>query len=213
MDIVIMKNNRIHGFTLLEILIALFIFTMISIMMTGALHTVINAQSGAEQSAERLRELQITLVRLSRDVEQIVNRPVQKKDGENAPAFFGTPKGFAFTHGGLAGQSQQHHVLQRAQYVWDGHALWRIVWEVLDQAENSPNPGQRKVLDNVTNAQFEYLDDKHRFHANWPSSGGANQPLPHAIRMTLTLKHWGAIRQIYVIPAENIPVAVTLPAA
>lgn len=208
-----MNNKRLAGFTLLEILIALFIFTILSMMMTGALHTVINADSGAERSAERLRELQITLVRISRDVEQIVNRPVQSNDGQSAAAFYGTTKGFTFTHGGLAGQSQQHHVLQRTQYNWHENSLWRMASAVLDPAPNSPGPSRRRVLANVTDAQFEYLDDKKNFTANWPAGGGANKALPRAIRMTLTLKDWGTIRQIYVIPAQNIPLAVTLPTA
>lgn len=201
-----MRRNLQAGFTLLEILIALFIFTILSVMMAGGLRTVIDAQSGSERSAERLRELQLVLVRLSRDVEQTVNRPVKMRDGHDTPAFYGTGRGFAFTHGGMAGQSQQHQVLQRAEYIWTGQTLWRMVWSVLDQAANSPKPNQRKVLEEVVNAKFEYLDDKQKFHGSWPAAGMANQPLPRAIKMTLTFANWGTIRQIYVIPAEVIKV-------
>lgn len=199
------------GFTLLEILVALFIFTILSMMMAGALHTVIDAQSGSERSAERLREMQLVLVRISRDVEQTVNRPIKTKDGQDAAAFYGTYKGFAFTHGGMAGQSNKHHVLQRAQYIWSDHSLWRMVWDVLDQAANSPKPSQRKILSKVSDAKFEYLDSKNKFHASWPVTEMANQPLPRAVRMTLTLENWGTIRQIYVIPAEVKPAQPAAP--
>ena len=206
-----MRLNQNKGFTLLEILIALFIFSILSIMMAGGLRTVINAQSGAERSAERLRHLQIVLVRMSRDIEQVVNRPVKTSNGQDASAFFGTPQGFAFTHGGMAGQSQQHQVLQRAQYIWGRQQLWRMVWDVLDQAANSPKPNQRLVMDHVTNARFEYLDSKNVFHKNWPVQGLANQPLPRAVRVSLTIADWGTVRQIYVIPAQATHAALPTP--
>lgn len=206
-----MRINRHAGFTLLEILISLFIFTILSMMMTGALHTVITAQSGAERSAEQLRQLQIVLVRVSRDVGQIVNRPVKTTNGQDASAFYGTPQGFAFTHGGMVGQSRQHQVLQRTQYIWSHEGLWRMVWDVLDQAANSPKPNQRLVLNNVTNARFEYLDDKNAFHTNWPVSGTANALLPRAVKMTLTIEDWGTIRQLYVIPAQAKTIGSALP--
>lgn len=206
MGTAIMRCNRHAGFTLLEILIALFIFTILSFMMTGALHTVISADSGTERSAVRLRQLQVVLVRLSRDVEQIVNRPIKIANGQDASAFYGTPQGFAFTHGGMAGGQSKQHVLQRTQYIVSQNGLWRMVWSVLDQAANSPKPNQRQVLENVTAARFEYLDEKNAFHKEWPLSGTANQPLPRAVRITLTIADWGTIRQLYVIPAQTITI-------
>ena len=198
-----MQIKRHAGFTLLEILIALFIFTILSIMMTSALHTVISAQGGAERNAERLRLLQIVLVRISRDVEQIVDRPIKTTNGKDASAFYGAPQGFAFTHGGMAGQSNQHQVLQRTQYVWNQNGLWRMVWDVLDQAANSPKPRQREVLANVSEAEFEYYDDKNVPHKDWPVAGMANQTLPRAVKISLTIADWGVIRQLYVIPAQT----------
>jgi len=213
MDTATMPNKHTSGFTLLEILIALFIFTILSMMMVGALHSVISTQSGTERSAARLRELQIVLVRLGRDIEQTVNRPVKTANDQDASAFYGTAHGFAFTHGGMAGQSSQQQVLQRAQYIWGQNALWRMAWDVLDQAEKSPKPSQRKVMENVTEARFEYLDSKQKFYQDWPVSGQANQPLPRAVRITLTIEDWGTIKQIYVIPAETAAENTTAPPA
>src|SRR3990167_9644363 len=96
----LMKSKLISasGFTLLEILIALFIFTLVSMMLMSALHHIINIQSGTEQNAERLRNLQLTLLKVSRDVEQIVNRPILNTAGKEEYAFIGTVREFEFTH-------------------------------------------------------------------------------------------------------------------
>lgn len=197
-----MRINSQHGFTLLEILIALFIFTILAMMMTRGLHTVIDAQSGTERHAERLRELQLVLIRLSRDVEQVVNRPIKTSDGQDASAFYGTARGFVFTHGGLSSQQQQS--LQRTQYIWTQGGFWRMVWSVLDQAAKSPPPSQRLLIADVIDAKFEYLDDKKSFHYDWPPSGKSNAPIPRALRIHLTIKDWGTFTQTYVIPAENV---------
>jgi general secretion pathway protein J len=218
MDIAIMPPINNHamqqsaGFTLLEILIALFIFSIISIMMAGALHTVINAQSGAEHSAMRIREMQLAFVRMGRDIEQAVNRPIRTANDQESSAFYGTTRGFAFTHGGMSGEGGLHQVLQRAQYIVGKEGLWRMAWDVLDLTSKSPLPSQRKILADVTSARFEYLDDKSVFHKDWPVNGAAAQVLPRAVRITLTIKDWGSIQQTYVIPAES-PKSVTRPGA
>jgi general secretion pathway protein J len=209
-----MPAKNTFGFTLLEILISLFIFTILSIMMAGALHSVINVQSGAERSALRLREMQMVLIRMSRDVEQTVNRPVKTANDQDASAFYGTTRGFAFTHSGMAGASTQNQVLERAQYIWGKNGLYRMAWDVLDQAEKSPKPSQRLLLDTVTDAYFEYMDDKKKFHKDWPVNGVSNQPLPRAVRINLTVKDWGIIKQTYVIPAQNpAPIVGAAPGA
>ncbi len=201
-----MSNNQTHGFTLIEILIAMFIFTILSIMMAGALHSIINLQSGADRTAERLRNLQMVIVRVSRDLEQTVNRPVKTSNNQDASAFFGNEHGFAFTHGGMAGRPG-YSTLERTEYICGKKGFYRMAWDVLDLAEKSPKPSQRLLLENVTDGYFEYMDDKQGFHKDWPvkdgSSSSNNKPLPRAVRMTLTIQDWGTIRQTYVIPAEN----------
>lgn len=196
--------NKQRGFTLLEILIALFVFTILSVMMTGALRTVINAQSGAERNAARVRHLQIVFVRMARDIEQVVNRPVKTAVSKDSPAFLGTPEGFAFTHNGIAGPNgrAKRTTLQRAQYIFKDGVLWRMAWEVLDQSSNSPKPYQRDVLNNVTNVRFSYLDKNKRFHQNWPVKGRSSEPLPSAVRVRLTVADWGKVEQLYVIPVQ-----------
>jgi general secretion pathway protein J len=195
-----MKKN---GFTLLEILIALFIFTILSTMLVGALHSVINAQSGSEINAERLRQLQISLLVMSRDVEQTVNRPVVTAAGKEEAAFIGTPREFIFTHTGFANPTGTvtRSTLQRTRYGGDDNSLWRMSWSALDQAPQS-QPHSRRLLTGVASVSFQYLDRDGRFHDNWPVEGEASQPLPRAVRVYLTISQWGKLSQLYVISAQ-----------
>lgn len=191
-------SRYLTGFTLLEILIALFIFTIVSIMLLGGLRSVIHSQSGTEQQATELRELQLTTLLLSRDIEQAVNRPVLNTLGKEEAAFIGQSRTMTFTHFGLAANS----ALQRTRYNEDQGALFRATWMVLDQA-NTSQPHARILLREVRNLRFQYLDKEGRFHDNWPLEGVQDQPLPRAVRVSISIFSWGDISQLYVISAKS----------
>lgn len=193
-----------RGFTLIEILIALFIFTIVSMVLITALHSVISAQAGTEKNAERLRQLQMVLLKMSRDIEQTVNRPALNANGREEAAFIGLPQRFVFTHAGYANPISEvaHSSLERSEYAFAGHSLSLVTWTALDQAPTSP-VHTRQLLPNVTAAHFQYLDNTGHFRDAWPTAGQNEQPLPRAVRVSLTISGWGTIRQLYVISAQT----------
>lgn len=198
-----MRNSK--GFTLLEILIALFIFTILSMILVGALHTVINADSVTAKNAERLRQLQMALLIMSRDIEQTVNRPVLIASGEEEAAFIGSPRSFNFTHTGLAVPTiarVKRSALQRTQYSYHSGSLWRKTWLALDQAPQS-QPRVRNLYTGITEASFQYLDKDGLFQNNWPPEEGQENALPRAVLIHLTMTQWGKMDQLYVISASN----------
>lgn len=207
------KAYTINGFTLLEILIALFIFTILSMILVNALHNVINISATTEKNAERLRNLQFALLTMSRDIEQTVNRPVLNTAGTEEEAFIGTPRYFTFTHMGFANPTGElaRSSLQRTQYAWNQGVLWRKTWTELDQAPQSL-PHARELLE-ITDANFKYLDHKGRFQNNWPPSEGREDPLPLAVSIHLVIPNWGRLSQLYVISAQSKQTPPNLPEA
>jgi general secretion pathway protein J len=205
------KNNQARlksqGFTLLEILIALFIFSFLSMLLMNSLRNVIDSLSGTESKAERLRKIQMALLIMSRDIEQTVNRTVTNNAGKEDSAFVGTKQGFTFTHAGLANATNRlaRSSLQRAAYFWSDKALQRSIWMVLDQPPKS-QPHSRVLLSDISEAHFEYLGKNGRFYNEWPLNGQGSQgeeELPRGIRIYLTFSHWGTMTQLYLIPAEG----------
>lgn len=191
------------GFTLLEILIALFIFSIVSMVMVNALHTVFNSQSITAKHAAALTKLQIALLLMSRDFEQTVNRPVTNAKEIVEAAFIGTPDTVTFTHAGIANPlgMLQRSTLQRTQYSLNNDHLIRSIWPVLDQTAKTL-PSYRTLLRSITALRFEYLDNQGKFHNNWPPADQKQATFPCAVRMTLTLKKWGPLSQLYFIPAQ-----------
>jgi len=175
------------------------------------LRTVINAQSGAEVKAEQLRKLQMLFLIMARDIEQAVNRPIIQSTGREEPAFMGSPQAFAFTHGGFANPAGilAHSTLQRTAYLWKEDDLWRVTWPVLDQTPESKSH-MRRMISGVKEVNFQYLDEKGRFHEDWPVNGEESQPIPRGVRIQLTLPQ-GSISQLYLIPIriKNNPLLPT----
>jgi general secretion pathway protein J len=198
--------KKIAGFTLLEILVALFIFTIIAVIMTRALHTVFDSQAVTEKRAIRLAELQMAMLLMSRDVEQMIDRPIQNAERKTEAPLIGTSKSITFTHGGLAnplGQLQRS-TLQRTSYFLAENNLVRQTWEVLDQVPTS-KPSNRNLLSNVAALHFEYLDTEKHYNDRWPPANKPKAPVfPSAVKVSLTLTHWGTITQVYLIPGSSL---------
>ncbi|HVE43729.1 MAG TPA: type II secretion system minor pseudopilin GspJ [Gammaproteobacteria bacterium] len=187
------------GFTLIEILVALFIFTIVSIMLLSALKNVINVQSVTKAHGERLRELQMAMLLFSRELEQAVDRPVLGKSGTEEMSFVGTLHSMTFTHIGHA-VSWPDSGLRRVRYWSDTSGLWRQTGIVIDVAPQSITH-QRLLLQNITEVEFHYLDQWKQFHDHWPVSGNVIQPLPSAVSISFKVPHWGDFEGLYVVSA------------
>ena len=198
-----------RGFTLLEILVALFVFAIISVLMTGALRSVMMTQEGTEKNAKRLRELQNALLIFSRDVEQTINRPVINPSGKEEASFIGEPRYFVFTHLGFANPTGRlaKSSIERTRYLINEHAFFRETWPVIDAAPTT-HFNKRQLLAYVSDVRFKYVDKNGRYYYTWPPLLQSNQALPRAVSITFTFPDWGTLSQLYVISGQsktNIP--------
>ncbi len=201
------KTIPSRGFTLLEILIALFIFAILSLILTSVLRRVIDTHAHTEQVANVMRETEWALLRLSRDIESTVNRPIADTSGKPEATFIGTSNRFEFTHGGFI--SEEKSSLERTAYEFKEGTLFRYTWEVLDQAP-STTFHERALLTNLMDISFEYLDADKHFHATWPVEPQTLDTLPSAIRINFVYDNGGILSQLYVISAAppkiiNVP--------
>lgn len=189
------------GFTLLEILIALFVFSIVATIISTVLHQVISIYTTTEKNAEHFRKFAWVLLMMDYEIEQTVNRSIVNAKGQPEGAFVGGVKGFSFTHSSAANVIDQQigsHLVRSGYYIVDG-VLYHYVWPALDQAPNA-YPTKRPLLQGINKAKFEYFDDKNEGHAHWPlKEDSAKEGLPRAIRIELTLNDWGRLSQLYVL--------------
>ncbi len=208
------KNNykiRYLGFTLLELLVALAIFAIIATLAYKGLHTILTLRTQTDHYANQLTHLQMTFTWLERDLEQSVGRPIRDEYGDLQPALQGTESTLELTHAGWRNPAlQPRSFLQRVAYLTQGQTLYRTYWQVLDRAQDS-QPIQVKLLTEVENLQFRFLDNQFQWHPQWPPLDSLDSTLPPpvteekppppitliAIEVTLTVKNWERLVRLF----------------
>ena len=199
----IAARTPVRGFTLLEMLVAIAIFAVVSTLaLTG--YTQLQQQSEyLEQRLSRLREVQRAVQTLCQDLEQLEPRPVREPLGDGyLPALQVTDTleyrlqltraGWSNT-GGLP-----RPTLQRVGYRIEDEQLWRDHWPTLDRTL-VVEPVKVRMLDGVRGVSFRFLTSNRQWVDRWPAQqvGTRNErSRPAAIEVVIELEDWGEIRRL-----------------
>ena len=134
------------GFTLIEVLIAMAIFAVLSAMTFQALEGTLRTQERVESSTQEINAFMVVWSVMLQDFTQMTRRPVRDKHGDVRRAFYQGDEGCAaiFTRSGVqAGVSFSLSGMQRVSYCLEGSDLYRVVSPVLDEVHDSES---RKAL-------------------------------------------------------------------
>jgi general secretion pathway protein J len=195
----------VAGFTLLEMLVALAIFALLSVMSYSGLRSVMEQQSVTEQEAVQLGELQKIYLVMQRDFEQAVARAVRDEYGDELPPLMGGDS-LQLTRGGWNNPlGRPRSTLQRVAYAYTDEQLVRYTWVVLDRAQDSL-PLEQPLTEKITLMEVRYLDDKGEWKTSWPDTTAAATgttpppPLPQAVEVTLEHKQYGELIWLFRMP-------------
>jgi len=193
------------GFTLLELLVALAIFSLLAVMAYNGLKVVLNQQAEVELQADALAELQKVYLLMQRDIEQAVPRPVRNEYGDEQPALIGEAT-LQLTRGGWSNPAgYQRSTLQRVGYAYEDGQLVRYSWTVLDLAQDS-EPLRQPLVKDVEDMMLRYLAEDNSWVDQWPNPLVAGQPqasntaLPRAVEVTLDHEKFGTLVWLFRLP-------------
>lgn len=187
--------RRSLGLTLIELLVALAIFGVLSGMAYRALAVVLESRGRIEQENRKWRELGLFFARLEQDVAAVAPRPVRDAGDLLAPAFVGNAAALRINDGaimltrtGFAADPGSIEPPRRLGYRLRGGIVELLTWTVLDQGPRS-EPAVVAVLRDVKAMDLRYLDRRGQWYPAWPPPGLTAAPtaLPTAVEMTLTL--------------------------
>jgi general secretion pathway protein J len=194
---------------LIEVLVALAVFSVLAALSYGALNRTLASADMLTERMDRLQAIQRTVRQLSQDFMQLAPRPVRSElaEGYNAALSTSFQSGFALelTAGGWSNPAVlPRSTLQRAAYRLDDDQLVRYHWRVLDRTLSNL-PIEVVLLDNVQSITFQFLQTNGEWTDQWPAlnaqgPGGMRQR-PRAVQFVISLVDEGEIiRMIEVAP-------------
>jgi general secretion pathway protein J len=200
---------RDEGFTLLELLVALFIAAVMFALGYGAIRQALTGHDVIKEQQDRMLEVQTAMRVIEQDFVQLAPRPIRAPTGGLSwlPALQATGTTqpvVTFTRDGWTNPNGlQRPGLQRVAYFFENGTLRREYWNVLDPTQTSTTL-KRDLLTKLKSVSFRYMDESHTWQQNWPTAtvaGGlaqqqALQGRPIAVEITLETEDWGKLVRI-----------------
>lgn len=203
--VVVTEQRSQAGFTLLELLIAIVIFTILTTITYSGLKAILDTEQHTTQELERLSKLQLGFNLIQRDLEQVVSRPVRDEFGDSLPPLrSGDYTGLLleFTRGGYPNPMElPRSGLQRIAYQLEDEVFYRVTWPSLDRAQETP-ARRTPLFEKVKEASVRYFDQQMKPQESWPPTSpgaGQTQPaaMPKALELVLELERTGRIRRLF----------------
>ena len=195
---------RGRGFTLIEVLVALAVFGVMSLLAYAALGSTLSNADYLSERMQRLQSIQRSIRYLSSDLLQAAPRPVRSDLGDSyVPAVYSTlSSDFALemTHGGWGNPAGlPRSTYQRVAYRIEEEQLLRYHWGVLDRTYTN-EPIVTVLLEDVERLYFRFYDAAGTASEVWPpqqQQGGSGMRLrPRAVEIVLTLPDQGEITRL-----------------
>jgi len=198
-----------HGFTLIEVIIAMSIFAIVSLLAYSGLNSVIQSKTHTEAALERLQELQMTMLTMANDFQSISNQ--NGIDALGGPLLKLTTQDsdyvISFNREGWRNPANQlRSTLQRVSYQLDDEKLRRIYWQHINRADDEQRI-ERVLIRNSESLELRFLDQKNQWKTSWPSASSLTttspSTLPKAIEITLIMGDWGQIKRLILLPNND----------
>lgn len=198
----IQSMNNQHGFTLVEVLVAVLVFGLLAAITYGGLNALAQVSGEQQQRATEFADLQRVIAALDRDLRQLASRPVRRPDNSVAPALVGGGSSLIATRAGWANPGDQRRSqLQRFEWRLQGvvaeRRLVRRYWPVTDAAADTSGIINLQSS-GIQALSFRYRDGSGRWHARWPADA-QTATVPSAIEYRLQSERFGQIRRLLLL--------------
>ena len=201
----LIARSEQQGFTLLEVLLAIAIFSVVSLASFTIFDTVLRGDENSKIRSDSQNELQRAFLLMERDFTQIAKRSM-RINGE-APSnsflqtsddsFLADEQAIAFVRNGWTnpGLLLPRSDMQRVAYRVVDETLQRLHYNFVD-AVVGQEPKIRPLISQVTNLTFEFYDGS-KWQDKWSGS-----TLPQAIAIEIETEDYGFIRRQFLVAGD-----------
>lgn len=191
------------GFTLLELVVATAIFSMLSVVAYNGLRNFMTSEAVLADRVAEFSSLQNAINLIERDIKNAVTRRVRDEFGDHVGAMRFENEVFEFTRHrpGIPPEFTLVDMV-RIDYVLTDNTLWRRTWDVLDRV---PQTGfeEQKVLGGINGLTWEFYQNG--WQEFWPRARDpfSQSRLPQAVRLTVNLENGRSVERVILIENQG----------
>ncbi|MEO5675934.1 MAG: type II secretion system minor pseudopilin GspJ [Usitatibacter sp.] len=193
------------GFTLVELLVALAIFALMSGFAYRGLTSMLESRVALQAESRKWRDVALFVGRIERDLNAALPRMALGASGtplaplSSALDASSGPQGMALTRSGNALLENTLSAPQRVAWRLREGRIERLAWAGVDAAPRE-EPTATPILGSVGALAFRFLDPKSdEWRPTW-GLPGTDEKLPAAVEMTLTLASGERIVRLVDLP-------------
>lgn len=202
------RKKSAKGFTLLEMLVAIMIFALLSLAAYQILQGVLRSGEISKIHSERLTELQRAMLIIEQDFTQMVARKsrqegVEKDNLRTITAgkgiFSSQDQGIEFNRLGWnnpLGLLPRSNIL-RVRYVLRDGQLQRLYFLYPDTTSGQ-EPETQVLLNDIEKLSFRFWNN------GWKSNWSADEKLPEGVEINFTSKHFSDIRRVFLVSSAEV---------
>jgi general secretion pathway protein J len=195
-----LTNTR--GYTLVEILIALFVFAIFGLMTSTIISNMLINKRTTQSALSSLDSLQFAITLLNQDFRQVVTHEVMKQLRQKEISLTGKEDEILFYRGGNINPNafEKRASISQVHYRLDNNALCRETTFNLN-ASHLEKKGHNRLclLRNVQSLKIDYLNETLAKTSYWQKD-----KLPTAINLTINHKSLGELSLFYALPQALI---------
>ncbi|WP_440054325.1 type II secretion system minor pseudopilin GspJ [Pseudoalteromonas sp. T1lg65] len=196
-----------QGFTLIEVLLALTILSVVVMATHQILESTLNAQQASEETIAEMEQFQTAFRLMDQDFSQMTKREVRNEAGDFSPTYIihgryeleSQYDGIAFVRDGWTNPISllPRSELQAVGYRVREEKLERLYRVYVDQLDGT-EPRAQVLFDDVEDLTFEFLDDKLKWKKEWQVKA-----LPRAIAVTIQRTDAEPLRRVFLTPGRG----------
>ena len=196
-----------QGFTLLEVVVAIALFSLLGLASYQLLDRVMRSDQRIGLHEQQLRDLQRAMSLFERDLVQARRQPLVD-DPSHSQALLSQPDGLRLVRGGWSNplEHARSNLLQVSHRWQDG--VWLRETRALAQPmavpcalqrPTGPSSQQQQLLSGVQLKYLRYIDSLGQAHEHWPV-GSESLSLPAALEIELDAPGYPQVRRVILLP-------------
>ncbi len=190
------KNRTIinaKGYTLIEVLAALFIFVIVIAIISGSFLQILKSVKFSKGNEERLADIQVMISTLQFDFSQVINKVEVKKNNQLQGSFYTSGNKLHFVKTGDINPDYElkRSCLEEVEYYLEGNKIIKSFKE-----DNIVSIKKEILLDKVHSLKWVFIDQKLAQYPNWPPTQDWQYHTPAGIKITMELEDIGTIEKV-----------------